>query len=398
MMVCANPTPLRILYLNPYGQSVSGADESLVQAIAHFPQGAVQAAVLVPQWSPYADRLKALGAEVHVVGRWARLRRSWNPLLWLAYLLVFPGNLWKVYQAVRRFRPQLIHTNEAVLLQGGLVARLCGLPSVFHVRQNAMVKPFWVFWGLSRIWNRLADHIFVISKGTAQLFVETGIPLGPTLEVLYNGLDLDAARDLDTRADALRQKYGWDASHRLIGTVGRLHPRKRVETFLQACAGLAQKRQDLRFVVVGGTDGSTLELEYEASLKKEASRLGIAERVLFAGTQSDILAWMRLLQVFVMTSVDEGFGRVLIEAMAAGTFLVASESGAAPEIVGDAGLLAPAGNAYAFADKVEAILADRALQSFLRQRSEERVRQNFDICKHSARILEVYKVLIESAV
>ena len=102
-----------------------------------------------------------------------------------------------------------------------------------------------------------------------------------------------------------------------VGIVGRINPRKDLETFVRAAALVAERVPEARFVVVGAAD---LELEktYLEVLVRLVRELGLTERLTFAGARRDIPAVMRALDVFVLTSRHEGFGRVVAEAMAAG--------------------------------------------------------------------------------
>jgi glycosyltransferase involved in cell wall biosynthesis len=170
----------------------------------------------------------------------------------------------------------------------------------------------------------------------------------------------------------IKRWLGWEGNL-TVGIVGRLEPWKGQEIFLRAAARLAKARADLRFMVVGGAilgwEGS-----YPDNLRGMAADLGVADRVHFAGHQADVYPWYDALDVVVHASFDEPFGLVLVEAMALGKPLVATNVGGPPEIVedGTSGLLVPPGDPEQLARAVERILADRGLASALSRGAVER--------------------------
>ncbi|HEX4406466.1 MAG TPA: glycosyltransferase, partial [Polyangia bacterium] len=318
---------MRVVYLNPFAQEVSGPDESLRALLgALIPRG-VEAHVVLPARGPQAPRYEALGATVHVADL-AMLRRDLAP----AAAAAFPARLaraaFQVGAIARRVGATLIHSNMEVLLEGGLAARALRIPHVQHYRGNTLDEPKIVFDGLTAIWTALADHVYCISGATAAVFERRG--RARKVEVLYNPLDV-AAFAGGARDPAVRAALGGGAGP-LIGTVGRLHPRKDIETFVRAAAEVAARAPTARFVVVGSAE-APVELEYERHLATLVRELGLAERVTFAGARRDMPAVMKALDVFVLASRHEGFGRVVAEAMAAARPVVVAREGAPPELV-----------------------------------------------------------------
>ena len=173
---------------------------------------------------------------------------------------------------------------------------------------------------------------------------------------------------------SIKRSLGWE-NNPTVGIVGRLQPWKGQEVFLQAAARLAEVREDIRFIVVGGAilgwEGS-----YPDDLRRLADDLGIADRVHFAGHQSTSHPWYDALDVVVHASFGEPFGLVLVEAMALGKPLVATGVGGPLEIVedGTSGLLVPPGDPERLAEAVERILADPGLASTLSRGAAERAK------------------------
>jgi glycosyltransferase involved in cell wall biosynthesis len=146
----------------------------------------------------------------------------------------------------------------------------------------------------------------------------------------------------------------------LIGTVGRIHPRKDLETFVRAAAIVSAKIPEARFVIVGAAEAS-VEVAYLDRLSELVRDLELEGRLTFAGARRDVPAVMRALDLFVLTSRHEGFGRVVAEAMAAARPVVATDEGALPELLGAGrfGRLAAPEDVDGFATQILRLLSDR---------------------------------------
>lgn len=339
---------LRVLYLNPFSQEVSGPDESLRTLLGALIPLGVDAHLVLPQAGPQVPRYEALGVKVHYAPLTILKRRPGAGAALLPLQLA--RGVVAVAGIVRRERIDLIHTNMEVVLDGALVSRVLRIPHILHYRGNTNDDPKVVFDALTRFWTATAEKVFCISHATAEIFRKRR--LGAKVETLYNPVDVHAFANAE-RSDAVRCELGAAPDEPLVGTVGRIHPRKDVETFIRAAALLANERADARFVVVGSAEAPE-EVAYEARLRALSAELGISDRVVWAGARSNIPNVMKALDVFVLCSRNEGFGRVVAEALSAGTPVVVSNEGALPEVVGDSPLArrAAAGQPRSFAEAI----------------------------------------------
>ena len=383
---------MRVLYLNPFSQEVSGPDESLRTLLAALIPNGVEAHVVLPAPGPQVPRYEAIGATVHFAPL-AILRRD----LSLGAAL-YPARLVRATAVVtaiaRKIGADLIHTNMEVLLEGALASAILRIPHVLHYRGNTLDRPRLVFDALVGIWTRGADHVYCISGATAEVFRRRGHV--DKVEVLYNPVDVAAFRAAPASPD-VRAALGGCPEHPLVGTVGRIHPRKDLETFVRAAALVAGKAPEIRFVIVGAAE-APVELTYRDRLSSLVRELGLEGRLTFAGARRDVPAVMRALDIFVLTSRHEGFGRVVAEAMAAARPVVATDEGALPELLeaGRYGLLAPPGDAEAFADHVLRLLADRDRAALLGAAAAEAA-QKFDAQAIADRVWLRYRSLLDSS-
>ena len=380
---------MRVLYLNAFSRELSGPDESLRTLLGQLVPMGVEAHVVLPVPGPQVERYRQLGAAVHIAPL-AAIRRNLS-LATAAYPIQLLVSAARVGGIARRIAPDVIHTNTEALLEGALAARATRIPHVLHYRGNTNDEPKWVFNALTATWNATADRIYCISHATAAVFARHGRM--DKVEVLYNPVDV-AQFASAARSDEVRASLGARGAVRLIGTVGRIHPRKDMVTFLRAAADIARRAPDTHFAIIGNAEGDG-EHEYERRLRALVGELALEHRVTFAGARRDIPAVMASLDVFMLTSRHEGFGRVVAEAMAAARPMVVSDEGAPPELVEAErhGLVARPGDAADFARQVERLLANAELARALGARAAERARL-FEPRASAIRVKTCYEELL----
>ena len=181
----------------------------------------------------------------------------------------------------------------------------------------------------------------------------------------------------------------------IVALVGRIADWKGQHIFIEAAALVRNRFPEARFQIIGAPLFG--EHEYEKALHRQVAELGVGDRVAFLGFREDVPALLARADIVVHAStLGEPFGQVVIEGMAAGKPVVATNGRALPEIVipGETGLLVPMGDAPAMAEAVAALLSDPARAAAMGAAGRERVRQRFTIA-HTVRKLErIYDYLL----
>ena len=345
---------MRVLYLSPFSQQVSGPDESLLTLLqALLPLG-VEAHLILPKTGPQVERYTDMGVSVHYAPLSILKRRMGIDRIVLYGPSLACGAA-AVARIARREKVDLIHTNMEVVADGAIASLLLGLPHILHYRGNTLDRPKPVFDVLTRFWAATSANICCISDATADIFRKRG--LGRKVHVLYNPVNVAAFAEAE-RSDAVRRELGAGPDDFLIGNIGRIHPRKDIATFLRAGAILARDLANVRLVVVGLAEAPE-ELAYESEMRRLAHELCIYDRTCWAGARREMPAVQKALDLLVLSSRHEGFGRVAAEAIAAGTPLVASREGALPELArGEVARLADPGSPDDFARQIRLSLRD----------------------------------------
>ncbi|HLW18240.1 MAG TPA: glycosyltransferase family 4 protein [Actinomycetota bacterium] len=238
---------------------------------------------------------------------------------------------------MRRERFQIVHTHSSKAgVMGRLAAWMARTPVIvhtfhgfsFHDFMSARRRAAYLF--LERLARPAADEIFAVAPQVAREAVERRLARPGRISVVPSAVELD---DIPHEADpSVRAELGIPDGCSLVGTVGRLDFQKSPLDFVRMAAIVSRARADVRFVMVG--DGT---LEQKA--RDEAARLGAP--VLFTGFRPDAARIASAFDVFVVSSLYEGLGRSLTEALASGRPVVATAVNGVPDLVepGATGLL-----------------------------------------------------------
>jgi glycosyltransferase involved in cell wall biosynthesis len=309
-----------------------------------------------------------------------------------------PRTLPRLVRALRREGADAVlvsHHHRASLALGPVAARLAGVPVTLIAAHDmdlagagGRVLPRWAVAGL-----RAASALVLLAPSQGEyLHREEGVgrrPWSRTREVVVpNGVPFGPAPAKPARA-AARARLDLPADAFVVGVVARLTAQKAHHVLLQAFADLRTTHPRARLVVVGSGPR-------EQELRDLATGLGVADGVRFTGLRRDVADLRPAFDVACLSSVHEGVPVAVLEAMAAGTPVVATDCGALRDLVGDGehGYLVPVGDAGALADRLRALADDPALRRRLGAAARGRVSDRFRL-EHTAR---GYEALLQELV
>jgi glycosyltransferase involved in cell wall biosynthesis len=288
---------------------------------------------------------------------------------------------WRLAQFVRQNKIDLVHAFDAPLTSfaTGPLRLLTRAAVVGSQRNHRALTP--EYRRILRLTDRLVHRIVVNCEYVRRhLIDDEGVP--PALiKVCYNGLDLARFPDqpVPARPEVLQ------GARRVVGTLCRLRPEKDLTTLLSAFAGLEPARNNLRLAFVGsGTEREVLE--------RQAADLRITEQCVFEPATANIGPWLRHMDVFVMPSRDEAFSNSIMEAMACGCAVVASNVGGNPELVTheQTGLLFRAGDVGGLRNALTRLIGDDAQRATLARNGQTFVRDNLSRRRAADRLADIY--------
>ena len=292
--------------------------------------------------------------------------------------------LWRVAGIARRQRVEVLHTHSSrAHIFGVLLCWLSGVPCVATAHAE------------SRHWHwMLNDRIIAVSEATRRFLRANTFVSHSRIEVIPNFVCHSRFGTVppETRA-RLRASFGIEPSTPLLGFVGSLFEGKGWHDLVRVFSRVHLTEPNARLLVVG--DGAA---NYRAMLESEATQLGVAPHVIWAGQRFDIPEVLTALDIFVSPSLKETFGLAVLEAMAAGLPVVAVAVGGVPELVrhGETGILVPLGDDDAMLGAILALIRDENRRRKLGKTGQRHAREHFSAEIQMPRIEAVFARAIRS--
>jgi glycosyltransferase involved in cell wall biosynthesis len=294
---------------------------------------------------------------------------------------------WRFARVVKRLAPDVIHAHDphgvamaslALSLSSGSSHGGPTLPLVasrrvdFHLKGNSF----------SRWKHRQVDCFIAASEAIRVMLVADGVPEDHTVTV-HEGIDVDhvvAAQPVNVH-EAFWLPHGAP----VVGNVAALVPHKGQRHLIEAARLVVQEIPDARFVILG-------EGELRDQLERQIHEHHLEKHVLLPGFRTDVLGCIKGFDVFAMSSVTEGLGTSLLDAMACARPIVATRAGGIPEIIEDGfnGLLVPPRDHTEMAHVIVRMLKDAGLRRQLGEAGFARVRERFTVERMVAQTSEVY--------
>ena len=285
------------------------------------------------------------------------------------------------------------HTSKAGFL-GRLAAARCAVPIVVHTPHGNIFDGYFsktttrIFIAMERYAARRTDRIIELTPGGIEEHLAQGIGHREQYTAIFSGIDVTPYEDAVARRDETRRALGIGPEVYLVGAVGRLEPVKGFAHFIAAARIIAARLPNARFIVAG--DGALA-----SELRAQAADLG--DRIQWLGLRNDVPDLMAAMDVFVLPSLNEGMGRVLLEAGAAGTPCVAASVGGVPDIVrdGETGILIPPRDPGALGEAVCVLERDPERRRAMGRAARAAVVPAYGLDQMVARIEALYEQLIQ---
>jgi glycosyltransferase involved in cell wall biosynthesis len=382
---------MRVLYVN-HTAAVSGAERSLLALLAALPPS-IQPLVASPP-GRLSEAVERLGlATTPIVDTAGSLRL--HPVHTPRALAEMSAAALQVRRAARRHRADVVHANS---IRAGLelaLARVAPAASVVHVRD--CLPPGVLTTATMRTIAASARTIVANSGYTADT-VKRAAPAA-RVEVVHPAIDLAEFDPARIDRAAAREALGVAGTRQvLLGVVAQLSPWKGQDTAIEALRLLREQDLDAHLLLIGEAKflarATRFDNEaYVSGLRRLVSEAGLENRVSWLGERDDVPQLIRALDVLLLPSHEEPFGRALLEAMALEVPVLATSVGGPPELVteGIDGYLVPPREPAAWAQGVLRIIGGPARGRALGRAARVRVAEAFDANDHAAAMLAVYE-------
>ena len=325
--------------------------------------------------SKYVPELRAQGYTVHAI----TIERRISPISNLK-------SLWHLYRLIKKEQYDIVHVHTPVAAVLGRVAAWAArVPIIiytahgfyFHENMSRWVRGL-IVW-LEKLLCYITHLVFTQSREDAATAVKEGIC--PEEKVIYIGNGVDTARfTIKPDSNGARESLGLCKEDKVIGFVGRLVAEKGILELIKAMGSVVKTLPNAKLLIVGDTLGSDRDRNAKQAIAMVVDQDRLASSVLFAGFMEDIPKVMESIDVFVLPSYREGMPRTIIEAMASGKPVIATNiRGCREEVVpGSTGLLVPLKDPAALAEAIISLLINPELAYQMGVEGRQRACELFD--------------------
>ena len=303
---------------------------------------------------------------------------------------------WKLYQLIKREKPDIVHTHLAKAgTLGRIAAKLAGAPLIVHTFHGNLFHEYFdsiksrLILNLERLLMRVSTRIIAISHSQEKELLEYRIGDPRKISCIPLGIELDPFLTSENNRGIFRGELNLDNEVPLIGIVARLVPIKGHIYFFKAVKIVSEDFPEARFIVIGNG-------ELREELENLASELGIKKCVIFCGFRDDLVNIYADLDIVVLSSLNEGFPVSIIEALAAKKPVVATDVGGVKELVEDkvTGVLVPKQNPQRLAQGIIYLLKNPQKALRFGENGRKKVYPAFDYTRLVSDIEGLYENLL----
>jgi glycosyltransferase involved in cell wall biosynthesis len=281
--------------------------------------------------------------------------------------------MWLIFKE----KPDIVHTHSSKAgILGRVAAKISFVPNIIHTPHGHVFYGHFgvfaskVFLWVEKLFSRFTDRMVALTDGEKNDYENLSVCPAEKLLKIHSGVDVKQFKQSNGNMVEKRRSLGLDQNGNVVGFVGWLLPIKGPEYLLKAMEYVWQEYPETALVFVGKGD-------LDVDLRTQALRVSANGRVKFLGWREDIDEIMPVFDMLVLPSLNEGMGRVLVEAMAAGKPVVASRVGGIPDLVrdGETGYLVPPADEKALADGIKKLLDDPGKAWEMGQHGKKRCQQ-----------------------
>ncbi|MFH2138505.1 MAG: glycosyltransferase family 4 protein [Candidatus Omnitrophota bacterium] len=374
----------KILYIS-HTSEIAGAEKSLLCLLKGLDQKVFTPIVILTGNGPLVEQIKSMNIKTHLYPL-ANIKKK-N----LGTVFSYLKTLRWLIKVIKLEKISLIHCNMYISNQYAVIASLfTKVPLVCHIR-NIITKPCY--------YNNFLflTKTLIANSSATELSYSKYLRNTQKSIVIYNSVSLDESYSTAS-AGSFREKYGIEKDAFLIGYVGQIKKAKGIHFLIKAMDLLVKQYSQVRLLIAGDISISK-ESNCFSYLKELSKTLNLEQNIVFSGFINNTRELYSTMDILVLPSEKEPFGRVLIEAMAVGKPVIGTCSGGAPEVVEDGvtGLLVPPGNPEALAKAISEMINNPARAKLFGQKGKERVEKLFNERTNTRQLERIYNQIIVTA-
>jgi glycosyltransferase involved in cell wall biosynthesis len=366
--------PIRVAHILPF-IDIGGTELATLRLADALAQSGFESILFCPEG---ADELRRLYHEhCFVTSDYQQVQPSYtDPLPYLRAAR-------RLARQFRRHHISIVHCSDVLAAHFAAAAgRLAGAYVMSHVRcEHPEISR------RDRTFLLPVQRFIFVSKATWSVF-GMRVPSARG-EVLYDGVSLG---NLNTSREEARAAYGLPQNIPVVGMAARVHPGKDFETLIRAAKLIVDSGLDCRFLIAGDYQANTVHREHFMKLRALLDETRMTPRFIFAGFESDMPRFFAAIDYFVLSTLSEGMGLVVLEAMAYGKPVIATNVGGIPEVIvdGESGLLVERQSVEQLTAALTKLLTDESVARALSSGGRRNVLENFSEQKFHDNVMNLY--------
>jgi len=371
---------ITVLYLIDHFVIMGGAEKNLFEVVTRLNPQRYKPIIMCLKGGKLVNVLRRKGIEIINL----KIKKIYTPCALIKAL--------KIIETLKKQDVKIVVTYHESSDFLGILTRLSGVPVLVSSRRNMgyKLKKRHIF--IYRIINNLFDKIITVSDAVKNEIFNKENVLWNKLTTIYNGVEIEKFSRIIDR-DAVKKSLALENDRPIVGVVASFRPIKGHKYFLEAASIIIKKIPKIYFLLVGWYDHSDIYYHY---ITKIIEKKNIQKNIILTGVRTDIPEMLSIMDICALPSINEGFPNAILEAMAAGKPVVATNSGGTPEAIvnGETGILVPPCNPEALANAILKLLRDKKMASNMGTASQERIKCLFNINKMMRDTENLYEKLL----
>lgn len=375
-----------ILFVS-HSAELYGAERVLLLTIEGLNKEKYNPILALPRSGPFGELAEKLGIETfYVPSKWwvTEKNKVWKqPISWLWNLI----SLVRLSNLIDKKKIDLVFSNSVVNFTGAIAAKLKQIPHIWSVHEVLEGSSSLVSFLLGR--RALVGIISALSTRVIVNSDVTGLPFKKYDKMRKVNIGVRENHKDRVSSDELRQRFGFDAEDFVIGVVGKIYPEKGQKEVVEALNMIIKTHPQVRLLIVGGVRHTG----YQRKIQRYISVHNLESHVVITGYQKDIFDILSILNLLVVASNVESFGRVALEAMAVKTPVLAVKRGGISEVItpGESGFLVESRDPKILTLGIQAVLESPEQVSRIIEEGYQTVQEKYSLenqIRDTERVLE----------
>lgn len=379
---------IKILYIlhSPF---FNGAEICIYKLIKNINKDIFEPIVVLPENGPMVYELNKLGIKTQILSieRWIRFENDKK----ISNSDMFSRSK-KIMDIIEEENIDIVHTNTSVVLEGAIAAKLKNIPHIWHIHEYLQghkdLKPVIPLPIVYFLINSLSDKIITVSDYAKRQF--ESIDNQEKFEVIHNGVEENDKK----KNESIFYDYVNKNNNELIAVIlGLLNESKGFENLIKTVSIVRRKGYKINFFWIGGALKKSLKI-FKSKIKKS----GLKDMIYYIGFRTDIQEIIKSSDLLISFSLNEALPTVILEAMAAGKAVIATNCGGTSECVenGVTGYLVPVNNPEKMSEKIVELASDSSKRIIFGENGFNKFKKSFSINMYVKKFENVYSNLINS--